>query len=221
MARWVDDNEEVLRSAEPAMPPSMHNRKADNWRPLLSIADAAGGDWPEWARAAAIALSKTDDAESQKVQLLADIQAIFAEYFDDRMPSKKLVERLHELEDRPWSDFRRGKPLTARQFGGMLRSFKIVSSSMRFLDNHNAKGYRLSDFQDVFSRYLANSAVTPSQVTDTAGYSDSSAVTNTSGVTAENVENRRVSAGCDGVTAKKAGNGDSHANDAENWSIDL
>ena len=187
----------------------------------MSIADAAGGDWPECARTAAIALSKTDDAESQKVQLLADIQAIFAEDFEDRMPTKKLIERLHELEDRPWSDFRRGKPLTARQFGGMLRSFKIVSSSMRFLDNHNAKGYRLSDFQDVFSRYLANSAVTPSQVTDTAGYSDSSAVTNTSGVTAENVENSNVSAGCDGVTAKKAGNGDSHANDAENWSIDL
>jgi len=187
----------------------------------LSIADAAGGDWPECARTAAIALSKTDDAESQKVQLLADIQAIFAEDFEDRMPTKKLIERLHELEDRPWSDFRRGKPLTARQFGGMLRSFKIVSSSMRFLDNHNAKGYRLSDFQDVFSRYLANSAVTPSQVTDTAGYSDFSAVTNTSGVTAENVENRRVFAGCDGVTAKKGDTGTLHKNDDENWSIDL
>ena len=65
MVRWLDDNEEVLRSAEPAMPPSMHNRKADNWRPLLSIADAAGGDWPECARTAAIALSTNALAERQ------------------------------------------------------------------------------------------------------------------------------------------------------------
>ena len=92
---------------------------------------------------------------------------------------------------------------------------------MRFSENKNAKGYRISDFQDVFSRYLGDSAVTPSQVNDTAGYSDSRAVTPDTFVTAENVENSNVSAGCDGVTAKKAGNGDSHANDAENWSIDL
>ena len=221
MVRWLDDNEEVLRSAEPAMPPSMHNRKADNWRPLLSIADAAGGDWPECARTAAIALSKTDDAESQKVQLLADIQAIFAEDFEDRMPTKKLIERLHELEDRPWSDFRRGKPLTARQFGGMLRSFKIVSSSMRFLDNHNAKGYRLSDFQDVFSRYLPILSVTTSQVTDTAGYSDFASVTPGTFVTDRNAQKPKVSAGCDVVTDRKRGSGAPPEKEGEDRSNDL
>ena len=28
------------------MPAGVFNRAADNWRPLLAIADAAGGEWP-------------------------------------------------------------------------------------------------------------------------------------------------------------------------------
>jgi len=35
------------------MPAGIFNRAADNWRPLLAIADLAGGEWPERARQAA------------------------------------------------------------------------------------------------------------------------------------------------------------------------
>jgi putative DNA primase/helicase len=204
-ARWVIDNEVALREAEPTMPPGIFNRKADNWRPLLSIADAAGGDWPVRARAAAVALSATDadDAESLKVQLLTDIRAIFTAGTEDRIATKDLIAALHDMEERPWIDFRRGKPLTARQLGDMLRSFKVAARSMRFVDGRNAKGYPLSILQDVFSRYLGDSAVTPSQVNETAGYSESCAVTSDTFVTAEKHENPNVSAGCDVVTAKK------------------
>jgi putative DNA primase/helicase len=205
MARWVVDNERALLTAEPAMPEGIHNRKADNWHPLLSIADIAGGDWPMLARTAAIALSSTDadDAESLKVQMLVDIDAIFSKDTEDRMPTRKLVERLVAMEDRPWSDYRRGKPLNARQLGDMLRSFRITPSSMRFADGSNAKGYRLSSFHDVFSRYLRNCAVTTSQVNVAAGYSEFRAVTTDKFVTAQNVKNRSDSAGCDVVTARK------------------
>ena len=51
--RWVEDNGERIGQTEPAMPDSVFNRDADNWHPLLAIAEAAGGDWPERARAAA------------------------------------------------------------------------------------------------------------------------------------------------------------------------
>src|SRR5262249_22923949 len=36
------------------------NRLADNWRPLLAIADQMGGDWPAMARAVAVSMVKTD-----------------------------------------------------------------------------------------------------------------------------------------------------------------
>jgi Protein of unknown function (DUF3631) len=41
-ARWAADSEEFLRKADPDVG-SLSNRIADNWRPLLAIAEAAGG----------------------------------------------------------------------------------------------------------------------------------------------------------------------------------
>ena len=41
-ARWVADHLAALQAADPAVPDALHDRQADNWRPLLAIADAAG-----------------------------------------------------------------------------------------------------------------------------------------------------------------------------------
>jgi hypothetical protein len=43
-ARWAADNAISLRSADPEMPETLSGRTADNWRPLLTIADLAGGE---------------------------------------------------------------------------------------------------------------------------------------------------------------------------------
>jgi putative DNA primase/helicase len=52
IARWTADNKDALRAHEPGTG-SLFNRAADNWRPLLAIADLAGGDW---RRAVSVAL---------------------------------------------------------------------------------------------------------------------------------------------------------------------
>ena len=52
IARWCDDNQQSLAASDPDTG-TLANRPADNWRPLLSIADLAGGRWPEHARAVA------------------------------------------------------------------------------------------------------------------------------------------------------------------------
>jgi hypothetical protein len=59
-ARWAADNIERLRAADPAVPANLYNRAADNWRPLLAIADAAGGEWPRRAREIAAATVDAD-----------------------------------------------------------------------------------------------------------------------------------------------------------------
>ena len=41
LIRWALDNEKALRSADPVMPDGLRGRAADNWRPLIAIADAA------------------------------------------------------------------------------------------------------------------------------------------------------------------------------------
>lgn len=48
---------EALAQLEPDLPPSLSDRAADAWEPLLAIADFAAGDWPARARSAAQALS--------------------------------------------------------------------------------------------------------------------------------------------------------------------
>jgi putative DNA primase/helicase len=47
--RWAADNVDALRGADPDMPEGFANRRADNWRPLFSIADLIG-DAPDVLR---------------------------------------------------------------------------------------------------------------------------------------------------------------------------
>ena len=56
-ARWAADHADALAEAVPALPDDLFNRTRDNWRPLIAIADAAGGHWPERARRVAVLLS--------------------------------------------------------------------------------------------------------------------------------------------------------------------
>lgn len=76
-ARWAIDNVSALAGADPNVPPELNDRAADNWRPLLAIADALGGDWPERARMAALAMSGNGDGETTLTTLLGDIKTIF------------------------------------------------------------------------------------------------------------------------------------------------
>jgi len=48
--RWCEDNLNILTAADPAVPDTLNDRAADNWRPLLAVADRAGGEWPIRAR---------------------------------------------------------------------------------------------------------------------------------------------------------------------------
>ena len=63
-ARFVADNLARLKGASPAVPSDINDRAADNWRPLLAIADLCHEEWGEIARDAAARLSGVDDDES-------------------------------------------------------------------------------------------------------------------------------------------------------------
>ena len=76
VARWTADNFDTLRDCEPQLPETAFNRIADNWRPLLAIAEVAGGDWPKRASEAFAKLTSTDDVDAQGIgtTLLADLR---------------------------------------------------------------------------------------------------------------------------------------------------
>jgi putative DNA primase/helicase len=154
LARFAADNRETLRRARPALPESLHDRAQDNWEPLLGIAEIAGGDWPELARAAALALSNAgaiDGAVGN--ELLADIQEIFDSKGVSNITMKELLEALLKDEEKSWTTYNRGRPMTIRQMSKWLRGYGIEPKPLRRRYDVD-KGYDRAQFNDAFTRYL-------------------------------------------------------------------
>src|SRR5713226_9568211 len=109
-ARWVADHLPALRAADPAVPEELDDRQADNWRPLLAIADAAGSAWPALARtaAAALAVAVVEADTAAPVRLRADLRDLFATTTADRLATAAIIRHLTTLEDRPWADVAQG-----------------------------------------------------------------------------------------------------------------
>lgn len=137
----------------PEMPAGIADRDADVWEALLAVADAAGGEWPERARVAAVALVADTRAAppSLGVRLLADLRAVFGD--SEGMSTEEILSALNALEDAPWGDLR-GKPLDARGLARRLAKYDVKPRVLRIGD-HTPRGYSRSDLMDPWSRYVA------------------------------------------------------------------
>ncbi len=155
--RWAIDNFETLRAADPITPPELDDRATDNWRPLLAIADLAGGTWPAIARKAALELSAgREEAENDfGIQLLADLRELWtAGRLNPRSMTEEVLEALRGLDGRPWADYRRGEPLNSRGLARLLKPFGIRPRDIKLATGQVLKGYLAETFEDVFARYL-------------------------------------------------------------------
>jgi putative DNA primase/helicase len=158
-ARFAADNLVRIGAADPPIPPFASDRTADNWRPLLAIADAAGGPWPKRAREAARQLAGDElQEDGDGVLLLGDIHDLFVCDGTDRLTSDRIVQALKEMEERPWPEFRHGQPITARQAARLLKPFDISPKVIKLTPGHTARGYHHDDFEDAFDRYLASAS---------------------------------------------------------------
>lgn len=103
IAVWMELHGQELRDAQPGPPEVLTDRQQDCAEPLLAIADAAGGDWPELAREALMELMRgaRDEDVSLGVLLLTDIKQIFDEKGVDNLATKDLIEALVEIETSP------------------------------------------------------------------------------------------------------------------------
>jgi hypothetical protein len=164
---WALDWYEWFITYEPTMPKTLTDRPADVWEALLSVADAAGGEWPDRARAAAIELQalKSDDGGTIGVRLLADIRHVWPQG-EDRVTTEDLLSRLIGLEDSPWGDLY-GKPLESRRLSRMLDQYEVKPKQLR-VGERNTKGYELAPLMDAFSRYLQNRETRETGETDQA-----------------------------------------------------
>ena len=152
--RFVREREVEIAKARPTIPEALNDRAGDIWEPLFALADLAGGEWPELARQAAVALSgSAQEVSSPASWLFGDIRVVFDACNDVRLFSRDMVGVLNGLGDRPWREMRRGKPVTEMWLAMQLRAYGIRPKTI-WIGSESAKGYERADFEEAFSRYV-------------------------------------------------------------------
>lgn len=203
LTRWADDEMAHYKALRPAPIEAIHDRAADNWEPLMTVALIAGGEWPDRCHHAALTLSgAAQEAPSINAELLGDIQAAFERKHKDKLFTIDLLNALFEDTEAPWATWNRGHQMTARQLSTKLSSFGITSGSVRD-GMATGKGYTLGKFKDAFTRYLTVTpilSVTTSQTSGGAGLSHIPIRHTSDNVTDKKTLKASNGAGCDVVT---------------------
>ncbi len=187
--QWYEDHVEALKKMpsyrESQFPPELSSRQQDCAEPLLIIADLIGGDWPQRARNAlvnAFALSAFEDFHSSK-QILADIHQAFTTKGNPAwLSTADVLEFLHAMDDRPWDEWSKGKPMTSKDLGRLLHPFGIKSKNHRTEEGNQGakdkivkdkvvKGYSLEVFQKSWHKYLPESCNTDALSSQTSSTS--------------------------------------------------
>ena len=164
LERWASLHRVTATGAYPSMPAGVEDRAADVWEALLTVADAAGGDWPRRGREAAVSLVSEagTSTPSLGVRLLADLRQVFSDA--DKLTTQVILGRLVALEEAPWGDLR-GKPLDARRLSQLLRAYDVRPEVFR-LGEETFRGYvRANGLVDAWARYLGPPPQAPESVT--------------------------------------------------------
>ncbi|WP_130796712.1 DUF3631 domain-containing protein [Streptomyces otsuchiensis] len=159
LADWALSVADTVRGSWPTMPDGVTDRPADVWEPLLAVADAAGGDWPDRARQACVELvaaAGEDDKTSIGIRLLTDLRDHVFQG-SDRMPTAVILETLNAMDDAPWGDYQ-GRPLTPRGLSKLLGEYVTATNQpIRPRGIRTAggtpKGYYADDLADAWLRY--------------------------------------------------------------------
>jgi Protein of unknown function (DUF3631) len=160
--RWADDYRDAIAEAPAPDMGELINRRADNWRPLFTIADIIGSDWPDRIRDACAELTK-NDADSNDTLLLSDIMVVFdEEKKTDRLFSETICEGLAAMEGRPWAEYAKsGRPITKNQLAARLRRFKAdaeckipIEPKTIWIGSQSKRGYERHQFVEAWDRYL-------------------------------------------------------------------
>lgn len=213
LASWAQVAIPDLEAARPSIPSALDDRAEEAWEALLTIAELAGGTWPDRASRAALELSASRGAEDEALGpwLLRDIRDVFVSRGIDRLSSGDLAASLSEIETSPWGDIR-GRALDARSLARRLRPFSVRPRTIRLDDGTTPKGYLLETFADVFARYLGESDRHNDTTRMGTGFE---AHSRTPHVADEESRKPASVNGCAGVADESAENGDGQDYDAE------
>ncbi|MFF7076019.1 DUF3631 domain-containing protein [Streptomyces lavendulae] len=156
LAAWLRPRgKEAIGLMPVAMP--VEDRAADTWEPLVLVADLAGGDWPERARTACRVMTAheaaLDQDNSMHTRILVDIRRVFAACDNAAaLPTRTILDMLNRDEEAPWADYG-SQGLNSRNLQILLNPYNIKSSTRRFPERIQAKGFTRAQFVDAWDRY--------------------------------------------------------------------
>ena len=166
LARWREDEAAniVAGLSGVTFPPALHDRGRDAWEALLAIGDNAGSDWSgrdgrAWKACEHVTASTADEETGAREMVLADLRAIFeARGWPEAIGTNQVLDDLIAMDARPWSEWRRGKPLTARGLSSLLKPFKtpnpVQPRNHRFQNGNQAKAYIRADLDAHWKAYF-------------------------------------------------------------------
>jgi putative DNA primase/helicase len=155
LLRWAEDNKAKIATADPKPPATLNDRAADNWFPLLAIAQCAGQTWVDLALKAIVALNADDDDDSLITVLLTSLENLFKKSNQppiDFLPTPNILADLNSQREAPWADFRNRQGLSQQRLRSLLVPFGVRSSQQT--SGQRLRGYYLKDLQPIFDRYL-------------------------------------------------------------------
>src|SRR5262249_54524308 len=97
----------------------------------------------------------------EKIQLLADVKAVFDGQAEDYLSSEEIIAGLKALSERPWADWNKARGISPAQLAGRLRDFgngqPLRTRKTRLATKTGQRWHRV-DFTDAWTRYLTSDA---------------------------------------------------------------
>jgi hypothetical protein len=141
--RWSDN---IILDRKPDLS-GLDNRYADNWKVLISIAEAMGrGDK---AREVAKDMINEDLELSDGHQLLIDIRAVFDELKVDRIEREHLLRELIRRFDDRWGEWG-PSPLTKNKLLAILRDYYVPVVHPIRINGELVQGWYRKDFEEAW-----------------------------------------------------------------------
>jgi len=152
LSDWAVENSDNISRMTLDGPAGASDRAQDNWTPLVRVAAAMGGDWPDRAIRAFSKLEimdKDDTASSIGLDLLKDIHRIMSQSASQEMGAAQITAALISLPDTEWRSLQYGKPITSKRLNQKLREYQI-----RPVKRRDSNVYLFTDIEDNLCRYL-------------------------------------------------------------------
>jgi putative DNA primase/helicase len=179
---------QLIELPDPDLPEVLRRqagRIGDNWRPLVAIADLAGGRWPKLIREAALASLVREEQLSILERLLIGIRAAFnAQPKDDnaldnreRIRTRTLIEHLLRDEGEEWGIANGGRVISPYWLRTQLRGLLSPPGSQDWWSGptaHRVKhsGYQRIQFKDVWETHIPPETVDEAAATTRAEEAD-------------------------------------------------